>query len=405
MLGALTRRFGRFDVAEDATQEALLAAGLRWPAGGIPDDPRSWLIRVGYRKMVDLLRAESAGHRREQLVGAEQLAMAAPDRQATVWAADDSLTVVLLCCHPALSPTSQVALTLRAVGGLSTAEIAHAYGVSEATMATRVSRAKQQLRRAGARFTAPTGADLAARLVAVQAVLYLIFNEGYTASSGDHLGRLDLAEEAIRLARLLHRALPDQAEATGLLALMLLTEARRNARTGPLGELVPLEEQDRSRWNADRIFEGTALLDGVWTRGEIGPYQLQAAIAALHAAATRPEDTDWPQIVGLYLWLERLLPANPVRLGLVVAVAKAEGPGRGLALLDDFERVHHLAGDPLVRQRERAVRAHLLDESGDAPRAAAHYREAAALTDNRAEREYLLARAERSGHTTSGGAN
>ncbi|GII88151.1 RNA polymerase sigma24 factor [Sphaerisporangium siamense] len=396
VLGALVRRFGRFDIAEDAVQEALLAASRAWQADGVPDDPRGWLIRVGYRRMVDLLRADQARRRREREAGLAELAMREPARQAgPPRDSDDSLALLLLCCHPALSPTSQVALTLRAVGGLTTAEIAHAYGTSEATMGTRISRAKQRLARAGARFTPPAGADRDSRMAAVTQVLYLIFNEGYTASSGTTLARVDLTGEAIRLTRMLHASLPEDAEVTGLLALMLLTEARRPARTGGHDELVPLDEQDRTRWDSGLIREGTTLIDGVWNRREVGPYQLQAAIAAVHAAAASPEHTDWPQIAALYLWLERLHPTAPVRLSRVVAVAKAYGPTRGLALLDDLNRRFHLDQDPLTHQRERAVRAHLLRMTGNATEAAHLYREAAALTGNQIEQRYLLDQADR----------
>ncbi|MET8991245.1 RNA polymerase sigma factor [Nonomuraea wenchangensis] len=399
VLGALVRRFGHFDVAEDAVQEALLAASRTWAADGVPDNPRSWLIRIGYRRMVDLLRSEQARRRREHEAGVAELAMQEPARQTyPPQEADDSLAVLLLCCHPALSATSQVALTLRAVGGLTTAEIAHAFGTTEATMGTRISRAKQQLARAGARFTPPTGADRDSRLAAVTQVLYLIFNEGYTASAGDELARVDLTREAIRLTRMLRDSLPDDPEVTGLLALMLLTESRRCARTGGDDELVPLEEQDRTRWDPVLIREGTELIDTVWSRREVGPYQLQAAIAAVHAAAATPEQTDWPQIAALYVWLERLSPTAPVRLSRVVAVAQAYGPGRGLALLDDLNRRHRLDQEPLTRQRERAVRAHLLQLTGDAAGAARLYREAAALTGNQVEQRYLLDRAHRLGN-------
>ncbi|MEV4475916.1 sigma-70 family RNA polymerase sigma factor [Nonomuraea sp. NPDC049504] len=398
VLGALVRRFGHFDVAEDAVQEALLVASRTWAADGVPENPRSWLIRIGYRRMVDLLRSEQARRRREHEAGVAELAMQEPSRRSDPpQEADDSLALLLLCCHPALSATSQVALTLRAVGGLSTAEIAHAFGMTEATMGTRISRAKQQLARAGARFTPPSGADRAGRVAAVMRVLYLIFNEGYTVSAGDRLARVDLTGEAIRLARMLRDSLPDDAEATGLLALMLLTDSRRAARTGDHGELVPLEEQDRARWDPGLIREGTRLIDAVWSRREVGPYQLQAAIAAVHAAAETPEQTDWPQIAALYLWLERLSPTAPVRLSRVVAVAQAYGPVRGLALLDDLNRRHRLDEDPLTRQRERAVRAHLLQLTGDPAGAARLYREAAALTGNQVEQRYLLERADRLG--------
>jgi RNA polymerase sigma factor (sigma-70 family) len=396
VLGALVRRFGHFDLAEDAVQEALLVASQAWPADGVPENPRSWLIRIGYRKMVDLLRSDQARRRREQEAGTTELIMREPARQAPSQETDDSLTLLLLCCHPALSSTSQVALTLRAVGGLTTAEIAHAYGTTEATMGTRISRAKQQLARAGARFTPPTDTDRDNRMAAVMQVLYLIFNEGYTASTGHELARLDLTQEAIRLTRMLHDRLPHDAEAAGLLALMLLTEARRDARTDD-DRLVPLEEQDRSRWDPDLIREGTELIDSVWPRQETGPYQLQAAIAAVHTAAGSPEQTDWPQIAALYLWLERLTPTAPVRLSRVVAVAHAFGADRALTLLDDFNRRFQLDREPLTRQRERAVRAHLLQMTGNTTSAAVLYREAAALTGNQVEQRYLLARANRLG--------
>ncbi|MFE9751281.1 RNA polymerase sigma factor [Saccharothrix saharensis] len=400
VLGALVRRFGRFDVAEDAVQEALLAASRAWTADGVPENPRGWLIRIGYRKMVDLLRSEQARRRREQEAGLAESARHDPTRHAVPAPdTDDSLTLLLLCCHPALSTTSQVALTLRAVGGLTTAEIAHAHGTTENTTGTRISRAKQQLARAGARFTPPSDADRAGRIAAVMQVLYLIFNEGYTTSSGEELTRVDLTREAIRLARMLRDTLPADdaatAEATGLLALMLLTDARQPARTGDDGELVPLEEQDRTRWDAGLIREGTALIDSVWHRGRIGPYQLQAAIAAVHAGAESPGQTDWPQIAALYLWLERLAPTAPVRLSRVVAVARAHGPERGLVLLDHLNERHHLDQEPLTRQRERAVRAHLLQLTGDTTDAAALYREAATLTDNHVEQRYLHDKADR----------
>jgi RNA polymerase sigma factor (sigma-70 family) len=396
VLGALVRRFGRFDIAEDAVQEALLAASRTWQVDGVPQNPRSWLIRIGYRRMVDLLRSDQARRRREQQAGMAELAMQEPARTYTPQETDDSLTLLLLCCHPALSATPQVALTLRAVGGLTTAEIAHAYGSTEATMGTRISRAKQQLARAGARFTPPTAADRDRRLAAVMQVLYLIFNEGYTATSGDELARIDLTREAIRLTRMLRASLPDDPEVIGLLSLMLITESRRTARTRD-GELVPLEEQDRTQWSPELIREGTELIDSVWGRREAGPYQLQAAIAAVHATAASPDQTDWPQIATLYLWLERLNPTAPVRLSRVVAVAHAYGPARGLALLDDLNRRHRLDEEPLTRQRQLAVRAHLLDMTGDAAGAAALYREAAAQTDNKVEQRYLLRRAARLG--------
>ncbi|MFL1380899.1 RNA polymerase sigma factor [Nocardiopsis protaetiae] len=398
VLGALVRRFGRFDLAEDAVQEALLAASRDWPADGVPREPRAWLIRVGYRRMVDLLRSEQARRLREERIGAAEAALSGPGRLAPpAPETDDSLTLLLLCCHPALNPASQAALTLRAVGGLTTAEIAHAYGTTEATMGTRIGRAKQRLARAGARFTPPAEEDLEQRLAAVTQVLYLVFNEGYTATSGESLARTDLSGEAIRLTRMLRELRPDDGEAAGLLALMLLTEARRPARTGPGDELVTLDEQDRGLWDRDLIREGTALLDAAWDPREAGPYRLQAAVAAVHAAAPSPELTDWTRIAVLYLWLERLAPSAPVRLARVVAVARAYGAERGLALLADLDRRHGLERDPLTRQRHPAVRAHLLETTGDTAAAAAAYRRAAALAVNPVEERYLLDRARRLG--------
>ncbi|GAA1411615.1 RNA polymerase sigma factor [Oerskovia paurometabola] len=391
VLGALVRRFSRFDVAEDAVQEALLVASTRWPVEGVPSEPRSWLVRVAYRRMIDLLRTEQARHRRERTVGEAVLAEHASGRE--VIDDDDSLALLLLCAHPSLSPTSQVALTLRAVGGLTTAEIAHAYGVSEATMGTRVSRAKQQLRQEGTRFVPTTSTDRDVRLASVLRVLYLVFNEGYTATSGTRLGRVDLAREAVRLARLARAHSPRDPEVAGLLALMLLTEARRDARTDDQDHLVRLEDQDRSRWDHEMIEEGRATLDAVWPLRSVGPYQVQAAIAAVHASATGDADTDWPQIAALYLWLERLAPTGPVRLARVVAVARAFGPRRGLDLLDALDREHGLATDPLAGPREPAVRAHLLDDLGRRAEAADAFRSAAARTQNAVEQDYLLERA------------
>ncbi|WKG10277.1 sigma factor-like helix-turn-helix DNA-binding protein [Nocardia sp. PE-7] len=388
VLGALVRRFGQFDIAEDAVQEALLIATRSWPVDGIPDNPRSRLIRIAYRRMIDMLRSEQARRRRE----IDAVATAEPMRTAQPCDVDDSLTLLLLCCHPALSHTAQVALTLRAVGGLTTAEIAHAYGTTEATMGTRISRAKQQLAKSGARFTPPADADRDTRLAAVLRALYLIFNEGYTATTGGELVRVDLTAEAVRLTRMLHDTAPDDAEVTGLLALMLLTESRRAARTHA-GELVPLDEQDPARWNRNLIVEGTALIDSVWNRRAAGPYQIQAAIAAVHAAG-EPGGTDWPQIALLYLWLERLTPTPPVQLARVVAVARAYGPARGLALLDDLNRRHHLDRNPLTRQREHAVRAHLLQQTGDRTSSVRLFRHAADLTSNQVEQRYLRAKAD-----------
>jgi RNA polymerase sigma factor (sigma-70 family) len=380
----LVRRFGHFDIAEDAAQEALLAAAQQWPTQGIPDHPRGWLIRVGYRRMIDQLRADQVRQRREY-----ELASQPTPASLAEPATDDSLTLLFLCCHPVLSPVSQVALTLRAVGGLTTTEIAHAYGVTEVAMGQRISRAKQQIKAAGGRFVLPLAEDRVDRLTAVLQVLYLIFNEGYAATTGDHLHRVDLTAEAIRLIRMLHRLLPEEAEVAGLLALMLLTDARRPARLDSAGDLVTMEHQQRDLWDSALTTEGTELITAAMHRRQVGPYQLQAAIAAVHNGAPSYAETDWPQIASLYAWLERLTPTPPIRLSRAVAVAMAYGSRRGLALLDT------LAADPLIRQRERAVRAHLLELDGDHVQAVDLYREAAALTQNLAERRYLEQRARR----------
>jgi RNA polymerase sigma factor (sigma-70 family) len=382
VLGALVRRFGHFDIAEDAVQDALLAAAQQWPTHGIPDHPRGWLIRVGYRRMVDQLRANQLRQRREYQL-ASQPAPASPDEPA----ADDSLTLLFLCCHPVLSPVSQVALTLRAVGGLTTTEISHAYGVTDVAMGQRISRAKQQIRSTGGRFVLPSAEDRENRLTAVLQVLYLIFNEGYAATAGEQLQRVDLTAEAIRLTRMLRQLLPDEPEVAGLLALMLLNDARRPARSTKAGDLVTMEHQQRELWDMALTAEGTALITAAMRQRQVGPYQLQAAIAALHNGAPSYAETDWPQIAALYAWLEQLTPTPPVRLSRAVAVAMAYGPRRGIVLLDS------LAGDSLIRQRERAVRAHLLELDGDTQRAAELFREAATLTDNLAERRYLESRA------------
>jgi RNA polymerase sigma factor (sigma-70 family) len=383
VLGALVRRFGHFDIAEDAVQEALLAAAQQWPNHGIPDHPRGWLIRVGYRRMIDQLRAEQLRQRREY-----QLASQPTPASLEEPVADDSLTLLFLCCHPILTPVSQVALTLRAVGGLTTAEIAHAYGVSDVAMGQRISRAKQQIKSARGRFVLPSAEDRGNRLTAVLHVLYLIFNEGYAATAGEQLHRVDLTTEAIRLTRMLHRLLPDEPEVAGLLALMLLSDARRPARSTEAGDLITMEHQQRDLWDRALTAEGTTLITAAMRQRQVGPYQLQAAIAALHNGARSYAETDWPQIAALYAWLEHLTPTPPVRLSRAVAVAMAHGPRRGLMLLGN------LADDPLIRQRERAVRAHLLELNGDTQQAADLFREAAALTDNLAERRYLEGRAQ-----------
>ncbi|PZF80064.1 RNA polymerase sigma factor [Jiangella anatolica] len=388
VLGALVRRYGHFDAAEDAVQDALLAAAVQWPDDGVPDNPRAWLITVASRRLTDQLRSESARRRREETAAAltpSDLLFAAPPADEQAPEGDDTLTLLFMCCHPALSAPSQVALTLRAVGGLTTAQIAHAFMVPESTMGQRISRAKQSIKTAGARFDLPPEEDRADRLRAVLHVLYLIFNEGYTATSGADLQRVELAAEAIRLTRQVHRLLPDDGEVTGLLALMLLTDARRPARSRPDGSLVPLAEQDRSRWSAKAIEEGVALVTGALQHGELGPYQVQAAIAAVHDEAPAAEDTDWPQILALYTVLERIAPNPMVTLNHAVAVAMVDGPRAGLAMLET------LAGDSRLAEHHRleAVRGHLLEMAGDEDAARAAYRLAAQRTTSLPEQRYL----------------
>jgi RNA polymerase sigma factor (sigma-70 family) len=398
VLGALVRRYGHFDVAEDAVQEALLVAADRWTADGVPDGPRSWLIRVASRRMIDQLRSDQARREREVTaavrVPADRLLAPGADAvaDATAGQEDDSLTLLFLCCHPALSRPAQVALTLRAVGGLTTTEIARAFLVPEATMAQRVSRAKQRIKASGIPFRTPPPAERAQRLDAVLQVLYLIFNEGYTSSSGPGLHRVELSAEAIRLTRMLHHLLPAEREVTGLLALMVLTDARRDARTGPDGGLVPMAEQDRGRWDRSAIAEGVELVTRAMSGGPAaGPYQLQAAIAALHGEAERAEDTDWPQILGLYTLLARLTDSPVVALNRAVAAAMTHGPDAGLALL------RRLEADDRIAQHHRlyAVRAHLLELAGEREAAAEEYRAAARRTTSPPEQRYLAARASR----------
>jgi RNA polymerase sigma factor (sigma-70 family) len=394
VLGVLVRRYGRFDVCEDAVQEALLAAAVQWREHGVPESPQGWLITVASRRLADEVRSETARRRREDtaatLVPAhEAVAPAAGDERAPE--EDDTLTLLLLCCHPALSPASQIALTLRAVGGLTTAEIARAFLVPEATMAQRISRAKQRIRAAGARFELPPDPERTERLGVVLHVLYLIFNEGYTASSGAHLQRAELTREAIRLTRAVHALVPDDGEVAGLLALMLLTDARRPARTRPDGGLVPLAEQDRRLWDGGSIREGLALITDTLASGPVGPYQLQAAIAAVHAEAADAGETDWPQIAGLYRLLERVAPNPVVTLNHAVAVAMVHGPRAGLDMLATLDADERLAG----HHRLDAVRAHLLELAGDREAAAAGFRTAARRTTSLPERRYLEARAAR----------
>jgi RNA polymerase sigma factor (sigma-70 family) len=388
VLAAILRRHGNLLTAEDAVQEALLAAAAQWPERGMPDSPESWLVTVASRRMTDLLRSELATKRREERVAAQtrpdELLAPAADAEDPA-GEDDTLTLLMLCCHPGLTAPSQIALTLRAVGGLTTAEIARAFLVPEATMAQRISRAKQRIKATGAQFCMPPKPDRADRLRAVMHVLYLVFNEGYTATSGPDLHRSDLTREAIRLTRAMHELLPDDGEVTGLLALMLLTDSRRPARTRTDGSLVPLSEQDRSLWDRESIDDGTALISQALARTRLGPYQLQAAIAAVHAEAARAEDTDWPQIVALYELAEAFDPNPIVTLNHAVAVGMAHGPQAGLELLAPLEADSRLSG----HHRLHAVRAHLLEMAGDHGAARGSYQTAARLTTSVPEQNYL----------------
>ncbi len=389
VLGALVRRTGDFAVAEDAVQEALLAAARQWPASGVPANPGGWLYAVAWRRVTDQFRSDRARRRRESLAAEPEGPLTVEIDEALH--RDDTLVLLFMCCHPALTPPSAIALTLRAVGGLTTAEIASAFLVPEPTMAQRISRAKQSIKASGVPFALPSGAERAERLGAVLHVLYLMFNEGYVGTTGPTLNRVELSTEAIRLTRALHRLLPEDPEATGLLALLLLTDARRPARTGPDGELVPLDQQDRALWDRAAIVEGTALVTEALSRGPVGAYQLQAAIAAVHDEAARAEDTDWPEILGLYGLLERLSDNPMVRLNRAIAAAMVDGPAAGLAILATLDADPRMAGT----HRLDAVRAHLLELSGDREAAIAHYRAAANRTTSVPERNYLVMKAAR----------
>ena len=383
VLAAVARRWEDFAAAEDAVQEALAAATMQWPRDGVPDDPRAWLVRVASRRMVDQVRSEVARRARE-----EREAIASAD-SPEVADRDDSLTLLLLCCHPALTVPSQVALTLRAVAGLTTAQVARAFLVPESTMGQRISRAKRVIREAGATFELPGPDELDDRVRAVMHVLYLVFTEGHTSTEGHGLTNEELAAEAIRLARQLHAARPDDPEVAGLLALMLLTEARRPARTGVDGRLVTLDEQDRTLWRRDLIEEGIRLVTDALASGrEVGPYQVQAAIAAVHDEAATAEDTDWPQVVRLYEILARIQPGPMVELNRAVAVAMVEGPKAGVAVLDGVRS--ELAG----HHRWHAVRGQLLTRAGSRYEAAAELRTAAGLTPSEVERAHLTALAD-----------
>jgi RNA polymerase sigma factor (sigma-70 family) len=386
VLAAVVRRYGHFDAAEDAVQEALLAAALQWPKDGMPDNPRAWLITVASRRLTDLLRSEQARQSREETVARWAL-VPAPDEPAGD--TDDTLILLFMCCHPALSPASQIALTLRAVGGLNTAEVARAFLVPEATMTRRITRAKKSIKESGLPFGLPPESERSQRLSAVLHVLYLIFNEGYATTSGPSLQRTELSGEAIRLARMVYRLLPDDAEVAGLLALMLLTDARRAARSAPDGALIPMAEQDRSRWNAALIEEGVALVTAALPRGPVGPYQIQAAIAAVHDEAPTAEATDWPQIVALYGVLMQISENPMVSLNHAVAVAMVEGPSRGLELVSHLASDERLASD----HRLHAVQAHLLEMAGQSEAAQESYERAARLTTSFPLQRYLHRRA------------
>jgi len=396
VLGVIARRFRDFPSAEDAVQEALLAAFRQWPREGVPENPRGWLIHVASRRMTDMVRSEIARRDRETVATPEDEPAVEPvdKMEAEIEAEmdpEDTLILLFMCCHPALSPSSAIALTLRAVGGLTTAEIANAFLVPEATMAQRISRAKQSIRASGVPFRAPAPQERGERLPAVLRVLYLIFSEGYASSIGATLQRLDLAREAIRLTRSTRALLPQDAEVAGLLALMLLTDARRRARTGSDGELIPLDQQDRSLWDQAEIAEGTALLTLALSKGTVGLYQLQAAIAAVHDEAARPEDTDWPQILALYELLLRVAPGPMVTLNHAIAVAMVHGPASGLDRLQALDGDERLSG----HYRLSAVRAHLFEMLGDFQQAIHHYRTAAAGTTSLPEQNYLIAQAAR----------
>jgi RNA polymerase sigma factor (sigma-70 family) len=387
VLGALVRRHGQFDTCEDAVQEALLAASQQWAEKGIPENPRAWLMTVASRRLVDQWRSEGARRRREESAALLEI----PEQSGSGADRDDTLALLFLCCHPSLSVPSQLALTLRAVGGLTTAEIANAFLVPEATMAQRISRAKESIRSAGARFELPSESEQSDRLRVVLHVLYLVFNEGYLTSSGPALNRSDLTAEAIRLTRMLHALLPSEGEVAGLLALMLLTEARRPARTLPDGSLVPLDEQRRELWDHSQIDEGIALLTATLGTTVVGPYQMQAAIAAVHDEAVTAAETDWPQILALYDVLERVSPGPVVTLNRAVAVAMVHGPRAGLALLGTLDEDARMSRN----HRLEAVRAHLLELAGDLPAARESYLRAARMSASIPEQRYLALRAAR----------
>lgn len=390
VLGAVMRRHRNLSACEDAVQEALIAAATQWPSEGVPQNPRGWLLQVALRRMTDHVRSEIARRNREAVAMEDSSLVVAPVLYSEPEIdQDDTLVLLFMCCHPSLSPPSAISLTLRAVGGLTTGEIAKAFLVPEATMAQRISRAKQSVKTSELAFEMPEATERAQRLESVLHVLYLIFNEGYTTSSGAELQRTDLSSEAIRLARLLQKLVPSSGEVLGLLALMLLTDARRAARTGPNGELIPLDEQDRGLWDKAMIAEGVALVTAAFSQGAVGQYQLQAAVAALHDEAARVEDTDWPQILALYGVLMRMSENPMVVMNHAIAVAMVQGPAKGLELLAPLER------DERLRDNHRldAVRAHLLERAGDRDAAVKLYQAAATKTSSIPEKNYLILKA------------
>ncbi len=391
VLGVVIRRFRDFAAAEDAVQEALIAAAAQWPREGVPENPRAWLIQVAFRRMTDHVRSELARRQRETLAAMERDQLTPPVDAGSEAGQDDTLILLFMCCHPALTSSSAIALTLRAVGGLTTAEIAHAFLVPEATMAQRIGRAKNSIKASGVPFRLPTNGERAQRLRAVLHVLYLIFNEGYSSSVGPHLQRLELSREAIHLTRSVHALLPEDAEVAGLLALMLLTHARSTARMGTDEEVIPLPKQDRTLWDQTKISEGIALLTEALSKGSIGAYQLQAAVAAVHDEAARAEDTDWPQILALYELLKRMSDNPMVMLNYAIAAAMVHGPSKGLELLRALDSDPRLAG----HHRLDAVRAHLLEMAGEHETAIEHYRIAARRTASIPERNYLMTQAAR----------
>ena len=392
VLGAMVRRYRDFASSEDAVQEALIAAVAQWPRDGIPENPRGWLVQVAQRRMADQLRSEAARRNRESAVALTLPPIAPPAMgDEPEMDPDDTLVLLFMCCHPALTPASAIALTLRAVGGLTTSAIASSFLVPDSTIGQRISRAKHTIKTSGVAFNMPDAGERAARLESVLHVLYLVFNEGYTTSSGGDLNRADLSNEAIRLVREMHKLMPRHGDVAGLLALMLLTDARRLARTGPNGELIPLDEQDRTRWDRDAITEGIALASAALAMGAVGEYQLQAAIAAVHDEALRAEDTDWPQILALYEMLMRMTDSPVVALNHAVATAMVHGPDAGLSLLEPLQHDDRLR----TTHRLDAVRAHLLERAGDREAAVALYRKAAGRTASVPERNYLTMKAAR----------